>query len=999
VTNRHDSRSLIFGACVFIALACAGGILPIIVANQVFPDNGGYIRNVLFIRPPPGSSNPGYFVIVDEFRPGTTIDLVFHSYGTLASNASAGEATFDQNGTSMQMNFIGSPVTISNFSNLVYAENDENDSVNYIKVRPTDAGVCRLVTIITFANATIARPAILVDETTSRLAITVNGTDHFLFHPAIEPGTGSIDDGNVTISGNYCGYRVTADGLQWLLFANATIVSFKGTVLQDSDTSVSGFYNATANNIDFAGNGQGDPAPVTTSKPFNPALLAGLPHPYLLFNDSQLTDLRKKCNGTESGPWHAWYQDVGNGWVLGDAFKGRIEQNQAWIDNAISDMLGIDNVTINNVKFDWTHAQFIDRSTTLYPYLLAYDMVYNNMSATNRTAIEQKFMPKLQAMADALASNGLPTNNWRVVVSLSVGLGGLLFDNATWVNLAQAANDYYLNNRVRPNGPVYEGDGYGRYALGYAIIFYFALKLAGGYDYFTNPRFLKFLNYTVSSVSPLGWVPVFDDCAAKLDLAAVASIATCQVNATSPVLAGNLQWYCDFCAPEWGFQVIQIASYTGNVADRIPVVGNNGGFAYFDSGLAVFRSGWKNDSTYLVIANKNFQQSHVHLDENSIEIYALGKKFLTNPGYPGWAQPGQDYTISTVGSNTALLNNQGQLNVISDGFSAALQNNFVDYIVSPSLKAYASPFRLSADPALVIEIIGLMASLGVAGVLMLYLNFTGRAGSRAGSTGANRDYPASTFSTFNALFKFDTTTLEELDYRSRKVGVLPVMALGLVTCPSIIYFVEKITGFTAYSVNYVNLAPSIEQTLEGILPTIEIAFYALIPLVCIMIFALATTIHAMLFSGFSRLYPGAKIDVKEARGLVGKAWMLQCITMVMATPCDIFFLKPRFISVLHEAIVDTGNNISIGILIESLLSDVVVYLTILCAIALVFQILARKVLAAHARVTGKDNRAIKISYFVGLLVGIAILLAIVFVVEMVMYGAFSTIEIEHNPLM
>jgi len=995
VITQHESKTLLIGACVFFAIACASGVMSISIINQSYPDNGGYTRNVIFIRPPAGSSNdPGYFVIVDEFQPGNTIDLVFHSYGILAFNASAREAVFNQSGTIMRMRFAGSPVTIMNDSNLVY-DYSANESVEYIKVRPLDAKACRLVTVITFANASIAHPTVTVDESTSRVSITVNGTDRFLFHPAIEPGTGTIDDGNATIVGNYCGYRVNGAGnLQWLLFANATKVTFKGSTVQESAASSTGFYNASASRLDPAGHGQGAAAPLATSTPFNSTLLTGRQHPYLLFDDSQLTGLREKCNGTVF-PWSTWYSAVGNGWVLGDAFKGRIKQNQAWIDEAVRFMLGIDNITVEGARFDWASAQFITRSTTMYPYLLAYDMIYNNVSATNRTAIEQKFMPKLLALADALASDEMATNNHRVVVSMSVGLGGLLFNNATWVNLAQHASDYYLNNRVRPNGPVYEGDDYGQYALGHAIIFYLSLKRAGGHDYFTNPRFLKFLNYTASSVTPLGWTPVFADCAAKMNLAAMASIATCQVNATSPVLAGNLQWYCNFCGPKWGDEVIRITSYMANVTARVPVVGNNGGFAYFDSGLAVFRSGWKYYSTYLVIANKNFQQSHVHLDENSIEIYALGKKFLTNPGYPNWHRPGHDYVISTVASNTALLNGQGQLDLKGNGFSASIQNSVVDYIASPTLNAYASPFRLPADPALMIEIIGLVTSLGVAGFLLLYLRFTRSDGSGAGSTGMDRTKATSTFT---VMFKFDASTLETIDYRSKVIGILPVILLGLAASPGIIYFMEKLVDFTAFSINYIDLAPSLVRTLEGIVPAVKIALYVLVPLACIVIIGLAMALHAVLFSGFSRLLPGEKLNLKEARGIIGKAWMFQCITMIIGILGNIVFLTPRFIAGLQAAIVDAGNNIVIGILIESLLSDVVIYFMILGSISMVFQFLGRKVLAVHAKVTGKNQRGIRASYYVALLICIAIFLVIALVAEIFMFGVFTSIEIEHNPL-
>lgn len=993
MTNRCEARKLLATACVLLAFACAGGIIPIVVANQLYPDNGGYTRNVLFIRPSPGSNAPGYFVIVDEFQPGTTIDLLFHSYGTLAINSTAREATFDQSGTSMCMHFAGCPVSITNYSNYVY-EYSLNESVKYIEVRPLDTSARRLVTIITFSNGSISQPPISIYES-SRISIMVNNTDKFLFHPVDEQGTGTIDDGTATISGNYYGYRVNATGsLQWLLYANASLVSYKGTILYDGQ-STSGFYNASIANLESANHGQGEPAPVAISTPFDPALLASRPHPYLLFDDSDLTDLRKKCNGTELGPWQSWYSNIGNWSVLNDAFMGRIKQNQVWIDEAVGLMLVIDNITINDVKFDWTNAQFIDRSTTLYPYLLAYDMVYNNLSVANRTAIEQKFVPKLLALADAFASGDLPSNNWRPVSSTALGIGGLLFDNATWVNLAQTANDDYLNNRVRPNGPCYEGDDYGGYALGNAITFYLALQRAGGYNYFTSPRFLKFLNYTVSSVSPLGWTPVFEDCDVKSNLAAMASIATYPVNITSPVLAGNLQWYADFCGEPGYDQIIRITAYKAQITPRKPAIGTNGGFAYFDSGIACFRSGLKRDSTYLVISNKNYQQSHVHLDENSIEIYALGKKFLTNPGYPGWGKPGHDYTISTVASNTALLNGQGQLDVISDGFSAALQNAIVDYIASPSIKAYESPFRVTANPSFIFEIAGIVASLSIAGVIMLFSYARQREKMNISSADINRGKSSTGFKT---LFKFDASTLENLDCRSKKVGTLPVLVLGLVASPGIIYFIQKLADYTAYTIYYLNLAPSLVNMLESIAPEVKAAVYVLVPVVCILSIGLVMAIHTTLFSGFSRVDARAKVDFREARGIVSKVWMPQCIIMALSIPGDIFYLTPRFLDALHAAQVDTGNNISIGLLMNGLLSDIIVYLAILWAISLAIQFVATRVTDADAKVTKKDSRGVEVFYYVGLLACIAIFLAIAFAAELIMFGAFNSIHIENNPL-
>ncbi len=722
MSQHVKTKASILTGSVLLGFAIVTIIAMVAVDATLFPDNHGYTRNVIYVRPEQGSSDPGYFVIVDEFEPSDTIDLAFHSYGTLTTSNLANTtstATFNQSGTFMHAAFAGVPVTMTNKTGMVYQTdpgNPANDEVPYILVRPR-AGARRLVTILTFGNGTLPGPAVSVNVTSTFLSITVNGTDSFVF-PLATSGPGAITDGTVSVDGHFCGYRLHANGsLDWLFFENATSVEWNGNAIHASTCTTSGFFKVGdlggTNSTLLATNGQGDPAPVVPSTTYDPALLAVKQHPYLLFDEESLVDLKAKCNGTVPGPWAGWYASIG-GDVLGSAFRGRIDENPLAIQQATGKMLGIDDL-----DFDWEHDQFISRSTTLYPYLLAYDMIYNNVSIENRTVIEQKFLPKILALADAMQSNSVPTNNHIVVSSAALGIAGLLFNNATWVQLTQDANDFYLANRVRPNGPCFEGDIYGRYAYRHAIDFFVALARVGGYDYFSNPRFLKYLNYTVTSVTPLGWTPVFEDCAAKENLGNVASIVAYLVNGTDPALASNLWWYFEYCSalnPTY-HEVLRVTSYEREITPVVPDVGINGGFAYFDSGLAVFRSGWTPRDTYLVISNKHYQQSHVHLDENSIEVYALGKKFLTNPGYPHWRKAGHDYTIQTEASNTALINGKGQLDVTSDGFSACIQNEWLDYIESPSLRAYKSPYRVSSSLFSAVIAIAACASLAIAGTL------------------------------------------------------------------------------------------------------------------------------------------------------------------------------------------------------------------------------------------------------------------------------------------
>lgn len=700
---------------VLVGLAVAVPFSAFLAFDIAFPDNKGFVRTISYIRPV-ATGDPGYFLIVDEFSPGTTQEVVFHSYGELAINEPAGKVLFNQSGTCMQLQFPGQPVAITNHSNWVYASypgSPANDLVDYVKVRPL-GGALRLVTIVSFANASIPFPQVAVDAKPGHLLLTVeHATNDTVVLPLpAAPSVSDVIEGPKRFTGRFMVSRVNASAVvEWVLVDTCARLEVNAMPVH-AGAPVSGLHHNGGTGLVVASNGTGSPSPTIASIPFDPALLEGLSSPFLLFSEAGLSVLRDKCLNTN--PWQAWYAALGTGSVLNKAFKGRVGGDQGLVDQAVAAILAIDELS-----FDWINEQFISMSTTLYPYLHAYDMVHPNTSLANRTLIESRLMPKLEVLADAIASGSMPTNNHIVVASAALGIGGLLFKNATWVQLTQDANDFYLKERVRPHGPCYEGDVYGRYTYDQAIQFFTSLRKVGGYDYFTNPRFHAFLNYTVASVTPSGWTPSFEDCAVKQHLGSLASIAMFPVHATNPVLAANLQWYVEYCygSPDAGADVYRIVSYESPISPVQPDLGGNQGFSYFDSGLTVFRSGWSRGSTYLVISNKNYKQSHVHLDENSIEVYALGVKFLTNPGYPHWRQEGHDYTISTEGSNTVLINGEGQLDTVSDGFTSALLDGVVDYLHSPAHRAYKSPFHPSQNPVLVVAVVVAGAALAMCAVL------------------------------------------------------------------------------------------------------------------------------------------------------------------------------------------------------------------------------------------------------------------------------------------
>ncbi|MHA1368642.1 MAG: heparinase II/III domain-containing protein [Promethearchaeota archaeon] len=983
--------------------------------NNNFPNNHGFDRTILYIRPTNSTQNPGYFVIIDEFQPGDDIEFVFHSYNNLTIDRQDNTVTFINDDAEMKMTFLSTDVSISNFTGGVYwtyPSKQDPDWVPYIKVHPTTSSSCRLVTIITFKNSSIAHPNITIEnDGTTQMHVRVGETDHLLF-PATHLKEAVMSGNNVTIDGSGCVYRTDASGnIQWLLFRKARSARVNDNVLYSGEP-VSEFKDFIGNeNLEIETKGQGDPAPVVQSDPFNSnkeQYLNSLNHPFLLFNQTNLENLRAKCNGTINGPWKAWYDSLGSSAVQDLAFKGIIENDIDFITTATQKMLDIDSTFP-----DWYDTQFITQSTRLYPYLIAYDFIYNNISSTNRSIIESNFKEKILHIWDALAAGTLPSNNHIVVASAAVGIGGILFKNTSWIQITQDQNDFYLEKRIRPNGPCYEGAVYGRYTFDQAVKFYLALKNVGGYNYFTNPRFLKFLNYTVSSVTPLGWTPVFEDCAVKQHLGNIASISICPVNDSSPELAKELRWYAEFVNTNWNLSsdIYKIISYEDDITPMVPNLGLNPGFTYFDSGISCIRSGWERNSTYLVLSNKNFQQSHVHFDENSFEIYALGKKFLTNPGYPHWAEPGHDYTISTEASNTAIINGQGQLSPLSDGFSSCIQNEVIDFIESPCHEAYKSVLHLDNNANAIIlisEISGLFAIAGIASLILFlkpvhvasHQKINNAEDQNEPSMGNEDEIKRSSQPKLKDVFNFSMQRLKDYPFHSFRISTITFLVI--ISIPAILstIFTTDLINYTAYQIDYIHMDPSLRQDLHDIEPIVSIAGYILPTLITMLIMVIFLGMVDVILKISCKNAKIKRIKFREIIGVTRKYWLLQVPVFIITIFGNVLHVYPLFFNLLLKAQVDAGNIAWIEKYLLDLFTTLTIYISILCAASIPFHALGARILDGFADQKSSDKsakRSLKYNFFILIMIFIAILLSLYYTLQISSFTFMSTITVEQSP--
>ncbi len=682
----HSSRSQKTTIIALILGSCAV-IFPLL-GNQLFPENGGFTRTLLFIRPTATSS--GYFVLYDEFHTTKPVDLAFHSRGVLVIGENS--AAWRQGDLAMNLSFVGQVDRITGHQGLAYAHSETED-IDYIKVR-LNIGSRRLITIIQFNNATEPNsqvPQTPIEGTNFQGAI-INGTDLMVIQPTAS--TSSWTYQGTSSDARFLFLRAGEDGDSFGVARGVRLLTQDGTQLI-----------SLSNRVDSICIDEGKPLvpsleqgfglsenPVSPSPRFSKLVArVGGSQPRLLLNESDLPELRARVSGSFGGPWKTWYSSLGSD-ILSRAFRSRIAENQSLIEGCAAELMQISNLYSEREQNDM---QDIARSTFLSPYIVAYDMIRSNLTSNQRLEIDNQLRTLVEHLYEGHQKAVIPLNNHIVVTATAIGLAGLLLDIPAWVDEAQQSVDGYLQDTggIRPNGACYEGASYADYTFRTVAPFFYALRNAGGYDFFTHPKFQAWLNYTVSSMSPLGYAPTFEDCAVNRTLGQPVLMSIGPVQESNPTLAGELQWYWERTGSiHWG-GAYDIVMYDQEVPRIEPDTGPNDGIVYPADGYAVFRSGWGVNDLYAVISNKDFLQSHVHQDENSLEIYACGKKWLTNPGYPGWAHAGHDWAISAEASNTALINGQGQFRHNGDGFSAGLLHEKVDFVVSPTRVTYQNPYN------------------------------------------------------------------------------------------------------------------------------------------------------------------------------------------------------------------------------------------------------------------------------------------------------------------
>ncbi|MHA1358389.1 MAG: heparinase II/III domain-containing protein [Candidatus Helarchaeota archaeon] len=486
-----------------------------------------------------------------------------------------------------------------------------------------------------------------------------------------------------------------------------------------------------------------EPFPARAVWEFNVSKISDLSHPYLFFNDTELATLREKLNQSVD-PWKSWYESYT---ANVDTLKGidisTLDEDARWVPtrqlalkfavdggqeyfNKVMELL----LDMPNIEDDYN--QDLKRADAVRAYAFAYDVVYNNISASNRSVIGTYLYDHAHPLTEMdLYSD----NNHRPRDATGLGLAGLVLQDKRFIDIATEAILTYLYEKVRPDGGSYEGQSYGASAFYGSIEFLNSLRRFGGYNIFNDSRFLRMLNFMAESLSPLALPPVYEDCvvdgrtntilamaAAHLEDLATAEeyqwLWESRENNSDLIGLDSYTYLLDYGAP---LQLISIYDVPTKLNITQPNYTSN---VYKESGMGFLRSGYTQDAIFLSFSCKHFPQSHPHYDENSFELWAYGAWLIHNSGYPGWGKEGHDFCIDTVGANTLLINGAPQLFEKAGGLASAILSPYFEIVQGDATSIYNSPGSIAESLNAYLLMILTFGLLGASAFLYLHTKYT-----------------------------------------------------------------------------------------------------------------------------------------------------------------------------------------------------------------------------------------------------------------------------------
>jgi hypothetical protein len=319
------------------------------------------------------------------------------------------------------------------------------------------------------------------------------------------------------------------------------------------------------------------------------------------------------------------------------AFAYRMTKNEAYLKRAEREMLAAAAFE------DWNPSHFLDVGEMTAALAIGYDWLYNGLDPDARTSIR-----------GAIVEKGLQTsmkggwwvdteNNWNQVCHGGLTLGALAVlqdepELAEQIIVRAIANVPKAMAEYKPDGVYPEGPSYWKYGTTYNVILLSALEsvLGSDFDLASAEGFMETPEFYLHGTGPTGLFFNFSDCGTRGGVATAMhwfaastqdpsllwreKVELEQFAAQEPKAGGSGDRTLPFLLI-WGQPISDVS-----VPRRLHWKGDG------RTPVAMLRSGWDGNATYVAIKGGSPGTNHAHMDIGSFVLDMVGVRWAVDLG-------------------------------------------------------------------------------------------------------------------------------------------------------------------------------------------------------------------------------------------------------------------------------------------------------------------------------------------------------------------------------
>ncbi|WP_054955599.1 heparinase II/III domain-containing protein [Paenibacillus dakarensis] len=318
----------------------------------------------------------------------------------------------------------------------------------------------------------------------------------------------------------------------------------------------------------------------------------------------------------------------------------------------------------------------------------AYDAIYSLLSNDERRLIRQAILEKgLQPLAQDIGSTDMHNIVAAKQVAMIYGAAAIMDEVPFAVKYLNAGLAYlhrYLDRKIvsgETEGLLYDNVS-ARHAWMASDLY---LRISGDDSYVQHPYLREELPerfFRLMAPGEDSSFPNLSDSFPKLDIAYLMAMTATHYGHPAAV------WYLQKHAPLHDALLLYLRK---EILPKSPaeLYGKHASAAFGNIGWAALRSGWSDKDHLLCFTASSSAKDHNHRDQNNLVINSCGEWLLTNPGYQDYVPgPKADYTTGTVGHNSLLVNDQGQLQLGGASFRETLMLPYFEVVSGDASESY-----------------------------------------------------------------------------------------------------------------------------------------------------------------------------------------------------------------------------------------------------------------------------------------------------------------------